>query len=256
VARLDLYAIYTLWLREMIRFFRLKSRVLGSLAPPFFFLAFLGFGFRTAAMPELPEGADYISYLAPGIIGMTLLFSATFGGLSMLWDREFGFLREIMVAPVSRLSIVMGRTAGGVTTAVMQGLIILIPGFLMGLEVSGFGGFLLSLVFMVLIATTFNSLGLAFASRMKDMSGFSLIMNFMVFPLFLLSGALFPIENLPIWLRSLSYLDPLTYGVDGLRGSLVGINTFPLIFDLVVLAICCALALGLGAYLFEISDVD
>lgn len=256
MARLDLYAIYTLWLREMIRFFRLKSRVLGSLAPPFFFLAFLGFGFRTAAMPELPEGADYISYLAPGIIGMTLLFSATFGGLSMLWDREFGFLREIMVAPVSRLSIVMGRTAGGVTTAVMQGLIILIPGFLMGLEVSGFGGFLLSLVFMVLIATTFNSLGLAFASRMKDMSGFSLIMNFMVFPLFLLSGALFPIENLPIWLRSLSYLDPLTYGVDGLRGSLVGINTFPLIFDLVVLAICCALALGLGAYLFEISDVD
>ena len=256
MARVNVYAIYSLWLREMIRFFRLKSRVFGSLAPPFFFLAFLGFGFRSAAMPAIPEGVDYISFLAPGIIGMTLLFSSTFGGLSMLWDREFGFLREIMVAPVSRLSIVIGRTAGGVTTAVMQGLIILVPGIVMGLTISGIGGFLLSLVFMVLIATTFNSLGLAFASRMKDMSGFSLIMNFMVFPLFLLSGALFPISNLPTWLRGLSYLDPLTYGVDGLRGSLVGVSIFPLALDLAILAACCAGALGLGAYLFEISDVE
>jgi len=256
MARVNLYAVYSLWLREMIRFFRLKSRVFGSLAPPFFFLAFLGFGFRGTMMPEIPNGVDYISFLAPGIIGMSLLFSSTFGGLSMLWDREFGFLREIMVAPVSRLSIVIGRTAGGVTTAVMQGLIILIPGMIMGMKISGVWGFLLSLVFMVLIATTFNSLGLAFASRMKDMSGFSLIMNFMVFPLFLLSGALFPIENLPLWLRSLSYIDPLTYGVDGLRGALVGASSFPIAFDLVILAICCAGALGLGAYLFEISDVE
>ncbi|TRZ67900.1 MAG: multidrug ABC transporter permease, partial [Methanothrix sp.] len=178
MARIDLYAIYSLWLREMIRFFRLKSRVVGSLAPPFFFLAILGMGFRSTMV--VPEGIEYIDFLAPGIIGMTLLFSATFGGLSMLWDREFGFLREIMVAPVSRLSIVLGRTAGGVTTAVMQGVIILVPGILMGLKIAGPGGFFLSLVFMVLIATTFNSLGLAFASKMKDMSGFSLIMNFMV----------------------------------------------------------------------------
>jgi len=254
MARIDPYAIYSLWLREMIRFFRLKSRVVGSLAPPFFFLAILGMGFRSTMV--VPEGIEYIDFLAPGIIGMTLLFSATFGGLSMLWDREFGFLREIMVAPVSRLSIVLGRTAGGVTTAVMQGVIILVPGILMGLKIAGPGGFLLSLVFMVLIATTFNSLGLAFASKMKDMSGFSLIMNFMVFPLFLLSGALFPVENLPSWLRILSYLDPLTYGVDGLRASLVGVSVFPLVLDLAVLAACCAGSLALGAYLFEVSDVE
>ena len=253
---LNYYAIYSLWLREMIRFFRLKSRVVGSLAPPFFFLAFLGFGFGSAVMPAIPEEVGYVSFLAPGIIGMTLLFSSTFGGLSMLWDREFGFLREIMVAPVSRLSIVIGRTAGGVTTAVLQGLIILVPGVAMGLEISGLPGLLLALVFMVLIATTFNSLGLAFASRMKDMSGFSLIMNFMVFPLFLLSGALFPISNLPPWLRTLSYLDPLTYGVDGLRGSLVGASSFSLAFDLAVLTACSIAALGLGAYLFERSDVE
>ncbi len=139
MARIDPYAIYSLWLREMIRFFRLKSRVVGSLAPPFFFLAILGMGFRSTMV--VPEGVNYIDFLAPGIIGMTLLFSATFGGLSMLWDREFGFLREIMVAPVSRLSIVLGRTAGGVTTAVMQGVIILVPGILMGLKITGLGGF-------------------------------------------------------------------------------------------------------------------
>jgi ABC-2 type transport system permease protein len=253
---LNYYAIYSLWLREMIRFFRLKSRVVGSLAPPFFFLAFLGFGFGSAVMPAIPEEVGYVSFLAPGIIGMTLLFSSTFGGLSMLWDREFGFLREIMVAPVSRLSIVIGRTAGGVTTAVLQGLIILVPGVAMGLEISGLAGFLLSLVFMLLIATTFNSLGLAFASRMKDMSGFSLIMNFMVFPLFLLSGALFPISNFPGWLQTLSLFNPLTYGVDGLRGSLIGVSAFPLALDLLILAFSSVAALSLGAYLFEKSDVE
>jgi len=252
---IDLYAIYSLWLRETIRFFRLKSRVIGSLAPPFFFLAFLGTGFSSMAT-SIPEGVNYINFLAPGIIGMTLLFSSTFAGMSVLWDREFGFLREIMVAPVSRLSIMLGRTAGGVTTSVIQGLVIVVPGMAMGLRIAGVQGFILSLGFMCLISATFIGLGLAFASRMKDMSGFSLIMNFMIFPVFLLSGALFPVENLPLWIRPLSYLDPLTYGVDGLRGCLVGANVYPLTLDILVLGLCCALMLGLGAYLFETSEVE
>ncbi|HSD57960.1 MAG TPA: ABC transporter permease [Methanotrichaceae archaeon] len=252
----DLYAIYSIWLREMLRFFRLKSRLVGSVASPFFFLVFLGMGFGTAAaMPGIPQGEGYVSFLTPGIIGMTLLFSSTFAGLSVLWDREFGFLKEIMVAPVSRLAIVLGRTAGGVTTAIIQAMIILLSGILLGMKAPGLQGLLLSLVFMVLIASTFIGLGLAFASKMKDMSGFSLIMNFLIFPLFFLSGALFPLDRFPPAIRFLSYLNPLTYGVDGLRYSLIGVSTFPPALDFIVLAVSCAAMLGLGAYLFETSEV-
>lgn len=252
----DLYAIYSIWLREMLRFFRLKSRLVGSVASPFFFLAFLGMGFGSAAaMPGIPKGVGYVSFLTPGIIGMTLLFSSTFAGLSVLWDREFGFLKEIMVAPVSRIAIVLGRTAGGVTTAILQALIILLSGILLGMARPGIGGLLLSLAFMVLIASTFIGLGLAFASKMEDMSGFSLIMNFLIFPLFFLSGALFPLDRFPQEILVLAYLNPLTYGVDGLRYSLIGAGTFSPAMDLVVLAVSCIAILGLGAYLFEISEV-
>jgi ABC-2 type transport system permease protein len=256
--RLDLYAIYSIWLREMLRFVRLKSRLIGSIGAPFFFLAFLGIGFNNAGagMSGLPKGVDYISFLTPGIIGMTLLFSSTFTGLSVLWDREFGFLKEIMVAPVSRLSIILGRTAGGATTAIFQSMIILIVGIIMGMKIQGLGGFFLSFVFMVLIAATFIGMGLAFASKMKDMSGFSLIMNFLIFPLFFLSGAIFPLERFPGSIRIVAHIDPLTYGVDGLRYCFLGASTLSPIMDLAVLTGICLGMLGLGAYLFEISEVE
>jgi ABC-2 type transport system permease protein len=254
--RQDLYAAYSLWLREMLRFFRLKSRLVGSLGAPFFFLAFLGIGFGSGpALPGIPQGTAYVSFLTPGIIGMTLLFSSTFAGLSVLWDREFGFLKEIMVAPVSRTAIILGRTAGGVTTSIVQATIILISGIALGMMVTGPGGILMSFVFMILIAATFIGMGLAFASRMEDMSGFSLIMNFLIFPLFFLSGALFPLDRFPGAIRMLAYCNPLTYGVDGLRHSLIGAGAFPPALDLAVLALSCLAMLGLGAYLFEISEV-
>ncbi len=256
--RLDLYAIYSIWQREMLRFFRLKSRLIGSLGAPFFFLAFLGMGFRGggAMMPGIPEGMSYIAFLTPGIIGMTILFQSTFAGLSVLWDREFGFLKEMMVAPVSRMAIVLGRTAGGVTTSIVQSMVILTAGIFMGVSLSGIRGFLLSLVFMILIGSTFIGMGLAFASRMKDMSGFSLIMNFIIFPLFFLSGAIFPIEQFPAGIRLIAYLDPLTYGVDGLRYCLVGASAFSPLADLGILFLACIAMLGLGAYLFEVSEVE
>ncbi|HOV82153.1 MAG TPA: ABC transporter permease [Methanothrix sp.] len=252
--REDLNAIYSIWLREMLRFFRLKSRLIGSIASPFFFLAFLGIGFG-GTMPGIPSGLSYVSFLTPGIIGMTLLFSATFAGLSVLWDREFGFLKEIMVAPVSRIAIVLGRTAGGLTTGILQAIIILISGILLGMKMPSLAGLLLSLVYMVLVAATFIGLGLAFASKMEDMSGYSLIMNILIFPLFFLSGALFPIERFPELIRDLAYLNPLTYGVDGLRYGLIGTGAFSPLVDLGASAICCVSMLLLGAYLFESTEV-
>jgi ABC-2 type transport system permease protein len=244
-------AIYVLWLREMKRFIRAKSRVVGTLAMPLFFMAFLALGFRRVELPNLPPEMTYLDYLVPGIIGMTLLFSSTFAGLSVLWDREFGFLKEIMVAPVRRVSIVLGRIAGGSTTSLIQGVMILVVSLLLGFAPASLWGALASVIFMVLIAVTFISIGLIFASNMHDIHGFNMVMNFLVFPLFLLSGALFPVENLPEWVRVLSYIDPLTYGVDGLRGTLSGFSFLPLGVDLVVLTLFSLVFIVMGAWFFE-----
>jgi ABC-2 type transport system permease protein len=222
---------------------------------PIFFLAFLGFGFRTMELPGVSDDIDYIDFLVPGVIGMTMLFSSMFAGISVLWDREFGFLKEIMVAPVKRISIVLGRIAGGTTTAFVQGMMILIIAILMGFKITGIGAIFISIIFMLLIACTFIGLGLIFASKMKDIHGFSLVMNFVIFPVFLLSGAIFPIDNLPPAIRVLSYADPLTYGVDGMRGSLIGVSTFSIGLDLIILSGFAVIMVVLGAYFFEKSSI-
>ena len=247
-------AVYVLWLREMKRFIRAKSRIVGSLMQPFFFLAFLGLGFNKMAIPGVAAGVNYISFLVPGILGMTLLFSSSMQGLSVLWDREFGFLKEIMVAPVNRVSIVLGRIAGGTTTTIFQGLLVLLLSLLMGFHVTHWAGLLPALVFMVLIAFTFIGFGLIFASKMKDMQGFGIIINFIIFPLFFLSGALYPLNNLPWFIRALSYIDPLTYGIDGMRGVLIGMHALPVLADLLILSGFAAIMLFLGAYFFEKSE--
>jgi ABC-2 type transport system permease protein len=253
--QINFEAIYVLWIRDLKRTWRAKSRVVGSLMMPLFFLVFLGSGFRRAALPGIPEGVDYITFLIPGAIGMSLLFSSIFGGLQILWDKEFGFLKEIMVTPVSRLSIVLGRMAGGSTIALMQSFMILFLSMFLGFRFTSLHGLLIAMAFMFLIAFTFIGLGIAFASRMKDMHGFQLIMNFIVFPIFFLSGALFPIEGLPGFIKPLSYLDPLTYGVDGIRGALLGISAFPLTVDLIVMSAICLTIVTIGSLLFETSDV-
>ncbi|RJS73385.1 MAG: multidrug ABC transporter permease [Candidatus Syntrophoarchaeum sp. WYZ-LMO15] len=264
VKLINLQAIYTLWLREMLRFVRMKSRLIGSLGMPFFFLAFLSMGFRDARFGVID--ADYTNFLTPGIIGMTLLFSSTFTGISVLWDKEFGFLKEIMVTPVSRSSILLGRIAGGATTSILEALIILILAVPLGFDLRGiYGdsshrglvlGMILALIFMILIAATFIAMGVSFASVMEDMTGYTLIMNFIIFPLFFLSGALFPVENLPPAVRVLAFLDPLTYGVDGLRLCFIGESEIPLALDLLVLLISSLIMLMVGSYLFKHTEVD
>lgn len=245
--------IYILWLRQLKRYFRSKARIIGALGQPLLFLFALGFGFGPV-FEQAGEG-DYLQFLVPGIISMSILFTSMFNGIEIIWDRQFGFLKETLVAPVSRVNIMLGRTLGGATVAIFQGLIILGISILIGFRFASPAGLPLALLFMFLIALLFTALGTAIASVLEDMHGFQLIMNFLVMPLFFLSGALFPIENLPAAVNTLVKLNPLSYGVDGLRGSLIGVFQLGLIVDLVVLAACGLFFVIVGAFLFSRIEV-
>jgi len=254
MSMINFRAIYILWLREMKTFLRAKSRVVSTIVMPLFFLGFLGIGFTGLSLPGIPSDVSYLQYLVPGMIGMTMIFTSMFAGMSVLWDRQFGFLKEIMVTPVSRVSIVMGRITGGTTTSVIQGIAILLISLILGFRIGGVLPVLLSIVFMVLVSVAFIGFGLAIASKMKDPHGFGMIMNFIMFPLLFLSGALFPIDNLPLVVKAICYLDPLTYGVDGMRGLLLGVSSLPVALSFAILTGFCVLMVVLGAYLFEKSE--
>ncbi len=215
---------------------------------PLLFLLALGFGLGSV-FQRAGEG-NYIVFLVPGIIAMSVLFTALFSGMEIIWDRRFGFLKETLVAPVSRLEIMIGRTFGGATVAVIQGLIVLGISFFMGFRPIGFWALLLGLIFMCLVALLFSALGVAIASALDDMQGFQLIMNFLVMPLFFLSGAIFPLQDLPPAMSVITRLDPLSYGVDGMRGALTNAYHFGLPADLLVLIILTGVCLIIGSILF------
>lgn len=242
--------IYTIWLRNMLRYVRSKSRIIGSISMPLFFLLFLGFGLNSVVrMPGL-EG-NYILFLVPGMVAMSVLFTSVFSGIQIIWDKQFGFLKETLVAPVTRLEIMLGQTAGGATTAVLQGFLILVLSLLIGMEFASIAGFLIALVFMVLVGISFTAFGIAIASRMEDMTGFQLIMNFVVFPIFGLSGALFPISSLPAWLAPITLLDPLTYGVEGIRYGLTGASQIGPVTCFAVIGGFSIAMTVIGAFLFR-----
>jgi len=241
--------IYILWLRQLKRYFRSRSRIIGSIAQPLLFLLAFGFGF--GSMYQRAGGGNYIQFLAPGIIAMGILFTAVFSGIEIIWDRQFGFLKETLVAPVSRMKIMIGRTLGGGTVAILQGLIILLISLLVGFRPGGIHLILLALVFMALISLFFTALGTAIASMLQDMQGFQLIMNFLLMPLFFLSGSLFPLEGLPKALIVVAKINPLSYGIDGLRGALVGGAHFGLATDFLVLGVITLIMLIIGSYLFS-----
>ena len=253
---IDPLPIYTMWLREMKRFLRVKARVVGSLLMPIFFLAFLALPMSCASRIPVLEGTGYLDFLAPGIVGMTLLFAGTMSGASVIWDKEFGFLKEVLVAPVNRFSVILGRSLGGMTTAIIQALIIVGIAAAMGVKLSSVSGFFLAILIMIFTCATFTGFGLIIATKLGNLEGFMAIMNLIVFPIFLLSGALFPIQSMPSWLRYIMYVDPLTYGVDGLRGTLIGISAFPLWLDFTVLIISCLALATLGAYFFSRMEAD
>jgi len=252
---IDPWPIYIMWLRQIKRFFRVRARLVSSLLMPFLFLAFLGLPMSFIPGMEI-RGMDYLDFLAPGIVGMTLLFAGTMSGASVIWDKEFGFLKEVLVAPVNRFSIILGRSLGSMTIAIVQAFIIIAIAAAMGVKISGLSGFLLSILFMVLTCATFTGLGLIIATKLADTEGFMSIMNLVILPIFFLSGAFFPVEGMPGGIRQVMYINPLTYGVDGLRGTLVGGAAFPLWLDFAILLVLSIILAGLGAYFFSKMEAD
>jgi len=246
-------AIYILWLRELKKYTRSRAQIVASLGQPLLYLLVLGFGLGPVF--QKAGNGSYLQFVAPGVIGMTVLFTSIFSGIALLFDRQFGFLKETLVAPVPRLRIMIGRTLGGATVAMLQGTLILIVCLIAGFRPVSLATAPFGVLFMVLIAIVFAALGTAIGSGLQDMQGFQLIMNFLVLPIFFLSGALFPLNNLPKALSFITRLDPLSYGVDGLRAALIGVTHFGMTTDFAVL---CVIAVGLlffGAWRFSKIEI-
>jgi ABC-2 type transport system permease protein len=246
-------AIYILWLREVKKYSRSRVQIIASLGQPLLYLLVLGFGL--GPVYQKAGGGSYLQFMAPGIVGMAVLFTSVFSGIALLWDRQFGFLKETLVAPVARINVMIGRTLGGATVAMLQGTLIMVVCLIAGFRPVSLIGIPLGFAFMALIAIVFAALGTSIGSSLQDMQGFQLIMNFLVLPIFFLSGALFPLNNLPKVLSFVTRLDPLSYGVDGLRATLIGASHFGAIVDAVVLAVVAVGLLCLGAWRFSKIEI-
>jgi ABC-2 type transport system permease protein len=248
---MDLDAIYVIWLREMKRFFRDRSSLLIGVVRPVSWLVFLGAGLSPYVQGH---GPDYSQFLLPGMAAMAILFTAIQSAIGIIWDREFGFLKEMLVAPISRTSIVLGKAAGGVTLAVTEGVIVILLAPLLHMRILPLA-LLEAVGVMVLIAFSMSALGITIAARMKSFEGFGAIMNFIIMPLFLLSGALFPIERLPPWLKVLVHLNPLSYGVDLLRGALLRIYQVPPLLSLMCITGFTFLMLAVAVWQFNTQEI-
>src|SRR5437762_13528923 len=212
--------VFVLWLREVKKYLRSRVQIVASLGGPLMYLGVLGFGLGPV-FQRAGEGS-YLQFMAPGVIGMAVLFTAMFSGIAMLWDRQFGFLKETLVAPVPRLAIMIGRTLGGATVAVLQGTLIVVVTLIAGFRPVSVLAVPLAFFLIALIAVVFAALATAIGSTIKEMQGFQMVMNFLVMPILFLSAAIYPLQGLPRVLAALTRVDPLTYGVDGMRGLLTG----------------------------------
>jgi ABC-2 type transport system permease protein len=246
-------AIYIMWMRQLKRYWRSKARMLASLGQPLLFLIALGFGFGPVF--QKAGGGNYIEFLAPGIIAMTILFTAMFTGIEVIWDRQFGFLKETLVAPVPRWKIMLGRTLGGATVATAQGIIVLLVSLFIGFWPTNLFLIPVALAIMFLMGFMFTAFGTAVASQLDDMQAFPLIMNFIIMPLFFLSSALFPVSGLPKGLDVVIRFNPLSYGVDSLRTVLTGTGQFSMVVSLGVLLGITGILFAIGTYLFSKIEV-
>lgn len=241
-------AIYILWLRQLKRFIRKKASIVGALGQPIIFLLAIGFGFGPVFARA--GAGNYIQFLAPGIIVMSVLFTSIFTGLEIIWDKQFGFLKETFVAPVSRFEILLGKTLGGATVAMIQGILVFFITLIAGFRPE-LASIPLAFLFLALVAILSSALGATIASRLEDMQSFPLIFNFLVQPLFYLSGAIFPIKDLPPAMEFITKINPFSYGVDGLRGAFSGISVFSPMISIAVLVVVTLIILLVGAYQFS-----
>ncbi len=252
-------AFITLLYRQIKRFMRAKSRVIGAFVNPLLWLVFFGLGwskvFNFPMAKQIFGGSDYLSFLAPGIVSMAIFSSSFISGISVLWDKEFGFLKEILVAPCSRKEAIMGRIVGDSLTSVLQGAIILLMTFTIAhsLKISGIP-YVILLGFI--LAGSFVSVGVILALKMTSMEGFQMIMSFLMLPLLFLSGAFYPIDTMPAWMQALSRINPLTYAVDGSRYFLLGTSKFTITTDIGILLLLTFLFAGVAVYMFERTTID
>ena len=260
--------VYVIWLRDVKRFWRDTPRRVGSFFQPIIYLFLLGTGLQSAF--NTFGGGDndikYVLFMFPGILGMTVLFTAVFSAISIVWDREFGFLKEVLVSPIPRASVAVGKVLGGATTALMQGMVLLVLAFFpmfLGFSLDTLLKVLELIPIIRLLAVAMTSLGVTVAARMRSMEGFPIIMNFILMPLFFLSGAMFPLQGLPTWMDVLTRLNPLTYGVDSLRGiclkdtvlaQRLQVPRYPLWLDLLVILAFTAVLMVLAVWQFDRQD--
>ncbi len=216
----NLRGVYIIWYRDILRFWNDKVRMVGSIAFPLLFLFVFGSGL-SSQIGSLGSGIDFTQFIFPGIVGMTVLMSALMAGISLVWDREFGFLKEVLVAPISRTSVAVGKTLGSATTALFQGSLILLLAPLMGISLS-VGTVLALLSLMLLLSIAMGSLGILLATRIKSMQAFPMVMQMLVFPMVFLSGVFFPLQGLPLWMSIVVRLNPATYGIAPIRQVMLG----------------------------------
>jgi len=264
--RANLRGVYIIWYRDVLRFWRDRARIVASMGQPLLFLVIFGNGLSAslgAGVTQQLGNVSYVRFLFPGIIGMAVLFTSIFSAISILWDREFGFLREVLVAPISRVAVVLGKALGGSTIAMLQGSLLLILAPFLGVHLDPLVVLqLLALMFIIAFAVT--SMGILVASRLQTMESFQMIINFLVMPMFFLSGAFFPLRGLPGWMSVLTRLDPVAYGIDPMRRALLGSDLAPGIeiagrhlntaADVGILAVFAAVMLALAMRSFESQE--
>ncbi len=242
-----LKAIYAIWYREFKVFQREKSRIISSVFLPLFWYFIFGGGM--GAMTSGKAG-DYQHFIFPGFLAMTIIFSSIFNGAYIVWDKKVDFLKEVLIAPISRSTIFIGKMIGGMTDALLQACILLIIGIFLGIPFT-VTSVPLTLVMLIFFAAGISSLGLIIGSFLESPEGFGLVSSFVVYPLFLLSGALYSLSNISVWLRILTRIDPATYAVDGLRGAILGISSLPYITNLAIMAAFDIALISIGTWAFR-----